>query len=465
MIDQIRTRLGRRRLIWFGTRGDDALSLSDVPEFETCFSLQGSLSSRSSISSLALEQLTGVREDLDTFDIDAHLRSPEVGELRAAILRAVSRPSAVIPYRASTFMSAIGFSRMDACQVLGMFRGHQSAFEHKPWMESSIAELGIPLIPWRYVADTDQFLTSRILYDGPLILRRSRSTGGVGLVRVDDPSQIEDKWEYQDEAFLSVAPFIEGGIPVNVGGVVWHNGVTLHPASIQLIGLAGCTPREFGYCGNDFAAVDSLGPESLGALENSMRLIGQKLRGLGFLGAFGVDFLVKDGTPLFMEVNPRFQGSTHASCQISVEMDESCLLLEHAAAFLGIEAPSPRSLSAFPTGNDSLSHIVVHSTAPEPARLTSAPLLEVLRTMSDFCRADMLVTPAMVTQPSGVILRATVRGAVTADGFSLSDRWGPLMADATARSTVEEPPIPSDTNSAVTPMIPRRPILKETRKW
>ena len=69
------------------------------------------------------------------------------------------------------------------------------------------------------------------------MLRRSRTTGGVGLVRVNDPEDLQRLWPTEDEAFVSVARYIEGGLPLNVGGVVWPDGVTVHRASVQLIGV------------------------------------------------------------------------------------------------------------------------------------------------------------------------------------------------------------------------------------
>ena len=465
MIDQVRSRLGHRQLIWVGTRGDDSRSLSDVPEFSASYSLQGSMESRPSVSSFALEELTGVREDLDTYDIDDHLRTPEVAEFRRRVLRAASMPSAIIGYRPSTFLSAIGFSKSGNCLMLGMFRGHQAAFEHKPWMENSIAELGIPRVPWRYIADVEQFATSRLFDTGPIMLRRSRSTGGVGMIRLDDASQVQEKWDYQDEAFLSVAPFIEGGIPVNVGGVVWHDGVTLHPVSIQLIGIENCTTREFGYCGNDFASASGLGQDTLGSIEQSMRRIGALLKERGFLGAFGVDFLVKDGTPLFLEVNPRFQGSTHASCQISVEMNESCILIEHTAAFLGIDAPPSLSLSDFPTGLDSLSHLVIHNTSDASVRSDPSTLIRRCRHLPMFCRADVLTSTSLQTRPSGVLMRVTLRGGVTQNGFAISSPWQDFLGDVTPSQSAAQFPDKNGRRQSNAAQDRERPNLKESCPW
>src|SRR5205085_8872812 len=128
---------------------------------------------RSSVEGVALEDLTGQRVDLDTYDLDSEPRRPEVMLLRQALLRALARPSVVFTYRPTMFLSAVCFARRDRCQYLGLFSGHQAAFEHKPWVESAVAELGVAHIPWTYIADDDQLDTVQLLAKGPVMLRRS----------------------------------------------------------------------------------------------------------------------------------------------------------------------------------------------------------------------------------------------------------------------------------------------------
>ena len=120
--------------------------------------------------------------------------------------------------------------------------------------------------------------------------------------------ELESLWPDEDEAFVSVAPFLTDAVPVNVYGVVWRDGITVHPAWVELIGINSCTTRELGYCGNDFVAAAALGKGTIHEVERSVVSVGERLRGQGYVGAFGMDFLVAEGVPLFTEVNPRFQG-------------------------------------------------------------------------------------------------------------------------------------------------------------
>lgn len=433
LLQQLAGCLGDRQLVWFGTRGDDVEAAAELRALSMSYSLIGAYGRRTAVKGTALEDLTGTRMDLDTFDLDQHPRDDAMRTLRQALLRTLARPSVLFAYRPSAFLSAVCFARQDRCQYLGLFGGHQAAFEHKPWVESAIAGLDIPHVPWTYVADDDRLEAIRFLRNGPIILRRSRTNGGVGLTRLDDENRLEELWPDEDEAFVSVAPFLDKAVPVNVGGVVWRDGVTVHPASVQLIGVPGCTRRPFGYCGNDFAAVSDLGEETVGAIEQAVVKIGEWLRSAAYLGAFGVDFLVKDGIPLFTEVNPRFQGSTHLSCQISVNLEESCLLTEHIAAFFGLPAPPRLSLWQLALAAPPAAHVVVHSTASVPAVIDPADLVDGVLRAGMLSRADVLTRPELVTEPGGTVARMTLRDRVTTTGFDIAEPLRAIVADWSGR--------------------------------
>lgn len=436
LLDEVSQQLGPRRLVFFGTRAEDAEALSNLPQYDAAFSLIGAVTRRPSVESLSLEELTGRRVDLDAYEVDDHLRSDGVGALRDAMLRALARPSALFTYRPTTLSSAVGFARRDRCLSLEMFKGLQSAFEHKPWLESEVVQAGIPAIPWRYVPDRERHVASSMLGDGPIMLRRSRTSGGTGLFQVMEESELEGSWPEEDEAFVSVAPFIEGGVPLNIGAVAWDDGVTVHRASVQLIGIEGLTTRPFGFCGNDFSAVETLDPDVLPEVEVSTLRIGDLLRRLGYRGAFGVDFLITEGGPLFTEVNPRFQGSTHASCRLSVSRDEPCILLDHLAAHLGLPCPTRPPLVALHR-DVQLSHLVVHNTGSR-ARFDVDAAVDPFRRAATFAAADVLVPAGTEVDHGGTVARVTMNEQVTSNGFEL---W------SGCRSIVEQvsAPLPSAT--------------------
>src|ERR1700722_3159371 len=417
LLRDVSAELRHRRLGWAGIRAAAPEPLADLPQFEGAYTIINAYSRRLSVDGQAYEDLTGVRVDLETWDIDDHLDAPETATFRRAMLQALSVPSTLLPYRPSSFLSAIYFARRDRCLNLGLFGGHQAAFEHKPWVETSLSDLGVRTIPWTYVADEEQLRTDDMLRRGPLMLRRSRTSGGEGIVRVDDAGQARHQWPRVAEAFVGVAPFLSGGVPVNVGATAWHDGVTVHYPSVQLIGIPDCVTRPFGYCGNDYGRAKDLGRAILDQIELATVTIGNWLRSYGYRGTFGVDFLVHDGVPLFTEVNPRFQGSTHASCKLAIGAGESCLMLEHLAAIMGMSAPPQRPVAELAAEAPALAHFVVHWTGEEAERLDPSLLVRLAIATGRSIRAQVLARPALLTQREAVVARIVCRESMTRTGF------------------------------------------------
>lgn len=443
LLAEVERRLGGRRLVWAGLRGDDIEPLSDLPQLYGVYSMLGSYTRRSGLQTRSYEDLTGVRVDPEIWDIDDHLKSPDMVIFRRELLRTLSGRSALLPYRPSQFLSAITFARYPECQYLGQFASQQSTFEHKPWVEIAVARLGLPRVPWTYVADEDQLRARELSTRGSVVLRRSRTSGGQGFMHVDSPEELEAAWPEVDEAFLSVAPYIGGATPVNVGATVWRDGgVTVHHPSVQLVGITSCVTREFGYCGNDFGLVRDLEPRVIDQIEANTQAIGGWLGRHGYLGSFGVDYLVTDGVPLFTEVNPRFQGSTSASCRLSIEAGRACLMLEHVAAWLGTDRPDVPPLRELVVDTPDFANLVVHWTGDQAARIDAGALVDAVHRWEPSARSDVVAPREVLSDPGSAVARFSLRRRVTATGFDLTDdldlivsRWQAKMQAAEVRGS------------------------------
>ena len=135
----------------------------------------------------------------------------------------------------------------DTMTLAGPWKDRQSAFEHKPWVERSLALRGVRGLNWQYVADEHRSRAKRLLASGPHILRASRTSGGVGIVAVATEEEVDRFWPEQPDTFVAVAPFLESAMPLNFSGCVFADGsLRLHPPSVQLIGIASCVDRRFG---------------------------------------------------------------------------------------------------------------------------------------------------------------------------------------------------------------------------
>lgn len=418
-LDAVRRALDGRPVVWFGIRGEDASALLRLPEFKASYAITAPVQTAtiSDESNVALEDLTGERVDLDRYDPDFDA-SPEMQEFRRRLLREVSGRCVVMTYRPAAFVSALAFAMSETMTLAGLFKDRQAAFEHKPWVETSLERRGVRTLGWSYIADEHRTRAKRLLDGGPVVLRASRSSGGVGITRIDSMDEIVANWPDQVDAFVGVTRYLEDAIPLNVSGCVFPGGeVRLHPPSLQLIGVRGCTDRAFGYCGNDFGAIGALDDELLVELDALMRKVAAWLHHERYVGAFGVDALVHDGRVLFTEVNPRFQGSSALSAVVADELGMPDLFLDHLAATLGL-APVDRELTLLEWARSQppLSHLVLHNISGRSLVRGDETPLPPLPSGS---RIAQLPARELTVQDGGVLSRMVVDRSITATGFDI----------------------------------------------
>lgn len=439
----LRRELAGRRLVWFGIRGDDASSLTRFGELSHSLTVTSALAAPLAGESVALEQLSRRRPDLDRYELDEDLSEP-ADEFRDRLATSVDHPSVLVSYRSSLATTALALSRPAQVRLAGPVVQRQRAFEYKPWVETSLRNRGIPGIEWRYLPEARRDEAHRAVADGPQVLRRGRGAGGVGILRVDTPAAVDEFWSGGDrgDPLTAIAPFVEG-TPVNFSGCVFADGsVRLHPASVQLVGLAACTDRPLGYCGNDFGALaDAVEPRALQSLNSLGVAVGRWLHEERYIGVFGVDALVVGGEALFVELNPRFQGSSAPTAAIAAELGEADLFVDHIAAALDLPPAAPGlSIGEWAAAQQPLSKVVVHNTLE--TSVLPDPLWE--RPQPPGCRLTQIATTAV--EPGAALACLMVDASVTRTGFDL-DAPVEALAAAVRQGFSEEPVEDRDSHS------------------
>lgn len=424
--NEVRRALGGRRLIWFGTRGEDGEGIEGIPEFAGCFSLIAPLrrEGRSYEVEVCLEEMRGARPDTYTYELDLD-RSGEALEFRRGMLGWAREPCVVMTYGSTGLVSSLAYSMAETVTLAGPLNERQSAFNHKPWVERGLASRGVRGVEWRYVSIEHPAVVKELVAREPRVLRANRTAGGVGLALARCEEDVGRFWAEREDPFVAVAPLVEG-TPVNFSGCVFGDGsVRLHPASVQLIGIPSCTTQRFGYCGNDFGALAGLvGEEQLGQIDLMGREIGAWLYEERYLGAFGVDAIVSGDTVLFTELNPRFQGSSALSAAVARELGAPDLYLDHLAASLGLAAPSGGlSIPEWTARQPALSRVVVHNTAPQSVIREGAAALP--RTHSDVDVSQL--AEGLPVEPGGALFGLTMPRPVTGTGFELDSETERLI--------------------------------------
>ena len=209
-IQKIEDKIGHRRLLWVGTRGSDAQPLLRIGQFAGVFGLIAPLGVSYSPdgSEAYLENLSGTRIDLNSYSVDQD-NSDHAWELNRLIRKALTPGTLVIAYRPTAFLAAACYSRIEHATYLGIFHGFQSAYEHKPWVETELAARGVSTIPWRYFCDDDRAVMLEWMEGRSCVIRANYSDGGAGLTLVRFNEEQDIKMPSHTGGFLAVAPFLK----------------------------------------------------------------------------------------------------------------------------------------------------------------------------------------------------------------------------------------------------------------
>ncbi|MCU7725245.1 ATP-grasp domain-containing protein [Actinoplanes sp. KI2] len=411
-LDQI---LAGKRLVWLGVRGVDAWPLAQLRAFTDCFSLTQPLRAQCAVLDCSLETRMGRRFDLNTFEYDFE----NMGDLvawREVFESKVSRYSATFPYKGSRFSWEAQVARGGRDSYLGLFADHQACFDNRVWIDAELQAQGIRILPWQYArpGDADGRVYAAVA-GRPQVIRLARSSGGSGVDIAETPEDV-DRLTGSVRSQFSYTDYLEASLPLNVGATVDHRGVvTVHGVSVQLVGVESCIHRRLGYCGNDFALVKDLDKDHLSALDRLVGQVGRWLASSGYRGAYGMDALLHRGQIYFLEVNPRFQGSSGTSARLSRELDLPDIYLSHLAAFLRIDQQPTLDLEKLvhEQAKRSVVHLYngaesVRVGASESSVLSEAPISGV-------------PAPNVVVDPLAALCSVTFECSVTASGYTLRD--------------------------------------------
>lgn len=139
------------------------------------------------------------------------------------------------------------------------------------------------------------------------IVQKNISSGGKGTFILSQETDTKISSELEDMELYIVSPFISESFPVNMHVCITDTDVIKFPISLQINQLID---NKLLFCGSDYIAPKYISKEIKKQINSNIEKICSLLKMYGYRGVLGIDLLVSKNKIYFIEVNPRFQGST-----------------------------------------------------------------------------------------------------------------------------------------------------------
>ena len=145
-------------------------------------------------------------------------------------------------------------------------------------------------------------------HQNKFVVQDNFSSGGIGSVIIESNCKYKANNATIDPHDLYlVSPLLENSFSVNLHMLIGKHEQVLFPISIQVI-----EPNKspFIFRGSDFIEAKQIPKSVVQKVHNCARKIGEKLAGMEYRGICGLDFIIRGNEVYFIEINPRFQGSS-----------------------------------------------------------------------------------------------------------------------------------------------------------
>jgi len=139
-----------------------------------------------------------------------------------------------------------------------------------------------------------------------------------------------------DNKNYSVSRFLEENIPYNVHCVIGEK-IDLFAPSIQELEIID----KIEFIGSKYVNIDKGVKQKM--IEQSMNICCE-LKKLGYLGVLGIDYIYSNKELFFMEINPRFQGSTKDLDLLLSQSNLPSIFEYNYNAFKGIKTPTAKNM-------------------------------------------------------------------------------------------------------------------------
>ncbi len=151
-------------------------------------------------------------------------------------------------------------------------------------------------------------LKSLFPHQNKFVVQDNFSSGGIGSVIIENDCNYKaNNITFNPHDLYLVSPLLENSFSINLHMLIGKHEQILFPISIQVI-----EPNKspFIFRGSDFIEAKQIPKSIIRKIHNCARKIGEKLAGMEYRGICGLDFIIQGDVVYFIEINPRFQGSS-----------------------------------------------------------------------------------------------------------------------------------------------------------
>jgi len=357
---------------WVGQRGIDVFTVLDFVSVDAGFCCDfGEEYARlwEDESLFSVEKDLGRRENWGNQDLEMLWEAPTRERIETYI-SGVKEPINTVCYRSLKVLEEDRRFRVLAPPLM-----LKDLFDDKLRQLELFSMLGVKT-PTTFVSSLDETTFSKAtdILDGPFVVQPPVGSSGENTYFVNnetDFERVKDLLEPVQRVKLSKylpVPSLNGHCVV----LKTRKGLQSIAAcpSVQIVGTYGCTNRAEIYCGNDFSAAGRVPKSIREEICTIMEKIGLFMGAKGFLGLFGMDFLLYGDEVLALEINPRFQGSTMLLSLLQVDRGEVPLAALHVMQFMGLieeftQDFLEQSKRMYRTPYEG-AHLIVHSLKDEP---------------------------------------------------------------------------------------------------
>lgn len=196
----------------------------------------------------------------------------------------------------------------------------------------------VPMLDYTYVLGSD-FNFKKLSPKGKtLVVQHPLGSGGSKTFLCKKGKVKELKKKLLKNEIYAVSTYLEDNIPYNIHCVIGDKDYEIFPPSMQELDVID----KIEYIGSFYDI--ELSKDIKQKFIDSTTKICLKLQEMGYRGVLGIDYIYANNELYFIEINPRFQGSTRQLDKILIENNYPSLFEYNYLAFNGEKLKSTKKL-------------------------------------------------------------------------------------------------------------------------